>query len=183
MEYSLELILVVILCISNIVLLILFLQSRLSYSILLKKSLKEEKKKNELVEKVSFDSVQTTDEHELAVLRELQKCMENDKVYLNSSLTIQDLAKQVGTNKTTLSHVINTCLGQNFAALLNGYRVQEAIRLLTDRQYVAYNMETIGEMCGYSNRQVFHAAFKKEMGVTPTHFRKISINSQKGNKN
>ncbi len=166
------------LVISNVVMLILLLQSRLSYSILLKKSLKEEKKKNELVDKISFETAVSSDEHERSILRALQSSMENDKAYLNQTLTIQDLARMVGTNKTTLSHVINTCLGQNFSAMLNSYRIREAIRLLTDPQYMEYNMEAIGEMCGYSNRQVFHAAFKKEMGVTPKHFRKISIHSR-----
>ena len=55
----------------------------------------------------------------------------------------------------------------------------EALRLLGDDQHFNDKIEVIGEMCGYSNRQVFHAAFKKEMGITPTHFRNINKNNAK----
>ena len=73
----------------------------------------------------------------------------------------------------TLSHVINAYLHQNFSSLLNSYRIKESLKLLGDPQFFHEKMEVIGEMCGYNNRQVFHQAFKKEMGITPNHFRNI----------
>ena len=82
------------------------------------------------------------------------------------------LGTLVGTNKSRLSHVINTGLGQNYASLVNRYRVKESIQLLSDEQYFLEKLEAIGEMCGYSNRQAFHAAFKKEMGITPNAWRR-----------
>lgn len=160
----------------NITLLIVFVHIRRVYHRMMKKSLNDEKKKNELVEKVSYEEVTTADEQERILLRYLQQAMERDKLYLDPSLDIQGLARKVGTNKATLSHVINNCLHQNFATFLNRYRIREAIQLLTDSQYANYKIEVIGEMCGYNNRQVFHAAFKKEMGITPTHFRNINRN-------
>ena len=72
------------------------------------KSLKEEKKKDELVDNVSFDTLKYENEQDKAILEALRQCMERDKVYLNPSLSIQDLANLIGTNKTKLSHVINT---------------------------------------------------------------------------
>ena len=143
------------------------------------KSLKEEKKKDKLVDNVSFDTLKYENEQDKAILEALRQCMERDKVYLNPSLSIQDLANLIGTNKTKLSHVINTYLNQNFATLLNKYRIVESLKLLGDDQHFNDKIEVIGEMCGYSNRQVFHAAFKKEMGITPTHFRNINKNNAK----
>ena len=146
------------------------------------KSLNKEKKKDELVDNVSYDTQEIKNEQDKAILEALRQCMERDKVYLNPSLSIQDLSQMIGTNKTKLSHVINTYLHQNFATLINKYRIVEAIKLLSDDQYLKNKIEVIGEMCGYSNRQVFHAAFKKEMGITPTHFRNINKNNAKKNK-
>lgn len=141
---------------------------------MMKKNLQEEKMKNKLVEKVSYEVPESFDKQDRQILNALQLALERDKLYLNPALTIQDLAKVVGTNKTKLSHVINNCLNQNYASLLNSYRIREAIHLLSDSKYYDYKIEAIGEMCGYSNRQVFHAAFKKAMGITPTHFRNVS---------
>ncbi|MBP5536158.1 MAG: helix-turn-helix transcriptional regulator [Bacteroidales bacterium] len=158
----------------NAVLLILFVHGRMSYHLIMTKNLKKEDLKDELVDKVSFDTLPPTDEPDQTVLNNLQAALETDMVYLDPDLNMQKLAKIVGTNKVTLSHVINDSLQQNFATLLNKYRIREAIRLLSDPKLRNHKIEAIGEMCGYSNRQVFHAAFKKEMGITPTHFRNIS---------
>lgn len=162
-----------ILAITNIVTLVLFIHSRWSYRKLMLKNLQKDEQRDELVGKIVYDTTPIRDEQERKLLDSLQKCMETDKMYLNPNLNIIDLSKAVGTNKTTLSHVINTHLKQNFASLLNSYRVREAIDLLSDPKNFNEKMEVIGEMCGYNNRQVFHTAFKRVMGITPNHFRNI----------
>lgn len=165
----------------NIVLLILLFHIRKVYHQMMKKSLRKENLKNELVEAVSYDTPDTCNEQDKAILKALQLSLDRDKLYLNPNLSLQDMAKVVGTNKTKLSSVINNNLKQNFASLLNQYRIREAINLLSDSRYFDYKIEAVGEMCGYNNRQVFHAAFKKIMGITPTHFRNISKSgNQKG---
>ena len=169
------------LSISNIVFLILFIHSRWSYRKLMQKSLKSNERKEALVETVSYNICSVPDEQEQRILRDLQKAMEQEKVFLDPALSLQDLSKRLGTNRTSLSHIINTHLNQNFASLLNSYRIKEAVNLLSDPQHFNDKMEAVGEMCGYSNRQVFHAAFKKEMGITPSHFRNINKNRVKDN--
>lgn len=160
----------------NITLMVLTLHFRMSYHKIMMKNLQKEDMRDKLVEKVSYEIPQQTDEQEQRILNALKSAMENDKAYLDAELNIQKLAVIVGTNKTTLSHIINNCLRQNFSTFLNKYRIREAVRLLSDKRMRNHKVEAIGEMSGYNNRQVFHAAFKKEMGITPTHFRKISDN-------
>lgn len=139
----------------------------------MQKSLRQDEECHKLVEPVVFESVEAMDDMSEKLLQKLQKSMEQDKLYLKPELSIQDLARELGTNKTTLSHVINVYLHQNFSSLLNSYRIKESIDLLSDPKFFQEKMEVIGEMCGYSSRQVFHKAFKKEMGITPNHFRTI----------
>lgn len=158
----------------NLVLFYMLIHIRRVYHRIMKKNLKEEKTKKILVENVSYVIPDNADEQSRAIIIVLQQLMERDKLYRNPSLTMQDLSKAVGTNKTKLSFVINNYLNHNFASLLNHYRVDEAVHLLSDSHYFNYKISVIGEMCGYSNRQVFHSAFKKIMGITPTHFRNIS---------
>ncbi len=158
----------------NLVLLFLYFHSRKSYHLLMKKNLQAEKSQDVLVEQVAFDSATCENDKEHQLLQKLKDLMEQQHLYLDAELNIQKLAKAAGTNKNTLSHIINKCLNQNFASFLNRYRVREAICLLEDSHYRNYKIEAIGEMCGFSNRQAFHSAFKKEMGITPTRFRNIS---------
>ena len=174
MNLTAIIIIISVLAASNIAFIVLFVHSRWAYHKLMQKNLCQEEKEDVLVEVVKFDTDSVRDAQECQMLEKLQVLLEEEKVYLDPTLSIQDLAKRLATNRTTLSHVINTHLSQNFASLLNSYRIKEAVRLLSDPQYFQEKMEVVGELCGYNNRQVFHAAFKKEMGITPNHFRNIN---------
>jgi YesN/AraC family two-component response regulator len=117
---------------------------------------------------------QPLDQKERELVQRCIHLLKNEKTYLKSDLTLQEMAKQLNCNKNALSKIINTCFNKSFPALLNEYRIREAIYLLTKSKSNNYKLEVIGEMCGYKNRQVFHLAFKKATGVTPNNFRKMS---------
>jgi len=157
-----------------VVFMIMFVQSRKAYKRLLKKNLEEQKAAFTFSDKIDFAGVKPDSTVDEGLIAQLNTLFEVDKVYLDSDLTLNLLAKKVGTNRATLSHVINQYFHKSFPALLNQYRVNEALRLLTDKESKDYKLEIIGEMCGYRNRQVFHSAFKRETGITPKHFRKVS---------
>ena len=159
---------------ANIFLLILYFHSRWSYNKIMSKNLNNERKKEESVDKISFDPLLAKEDHDKLLLQLLLKCMEEEKNYLNPSLGIQDLADLLGTSKTKLSHLINSTFQQNFPSFVNHYRVHESIPLLSDLNNFDLNIVDIGEKCGFTSRQAFHSAFKKEMGITPTHFRIIN---------
>ena len=154
--------------------LFLYVKWRWKYKQLLKKSLRTSEVSIELVETFSFvaDSVDSATENR--ILNDLYRLFEEEKIYLNSQLTIGELAKLVGVSKSVLSRIINAKAQRNFPTLLNEYRVKEAVRLLKDPKAQNYKMEIIAEMCGYRNRQVFHSAFKRCVGVTPIQFRDMT---------
>jgi len=157
-----------------VVFIVLFIQSRRAYKKLLKKNLQEKEQSFTFSDKIDFDSVKTDTHTDQDMVEQLRVLFEEKKIYLNPDITINELAKKMGTSRVTLSHVINQYFHKSFPALLNQYRVNEALRLLTDSSSKDWKLEVIGEMCGYRNRQVFHSAFKRETGITPNHFRKIS---------
>lgn len=99
------------------------------------------------------------------LLRDLQSKMEQDRVYTDCTLTLDKLAKQLGTNRSTLSKAINTGLGVNFTTYLNSYRIKEAIRIFNEQAHSSLTMESIGQLCGFNTRQAFHRAFKHETGM------------------
>ncbi len=170
--------LLLLLLIATIVFVILYVKWRFAYKKLLKKSLQRPEQKFDLIDTASFLEVKGENAAEERLLQELQRLFVDEKVYLNQDLSLNELAKMLGTSKTTLSHTINMRMNRNFPTLLNEYRIEEAVRLLTDKKTGSYKMEVIGEMCGYRNRQVFHSAFKRETGLTPVQFRELMTNEQ-----
>lgn len=103
----------------------------------------------------------------------LLQYMENQKLYLDSSLCINDLAKKVSIPPHNLSQVINTCFNQNFFDFINSYRINESKRLLSEQDSAKKTVLEILYETGFNSKSVFNTAFKKHTGMTPTQFRKL----------
>ncbi len=106
------------------------------------------------------------DETKSEEIRErLVALFENQKPYLRSDLTIQEVALSLYTNKTYLSRVINDYYCHNFNQFVNYYRIEEARRLfMNDRRL------TIQQMCdlsGFGSMATFTIAFRFFVGRSP----------------
>lgn len=126
---------------------------------------------------IHFAEEGVVDPHEKHIMEQLQELFEKEKIYLDSELNIDALSSQLGVNRTILSKVINQHVGCTFPTLLNHYRINESIRLLSNPETQNYKMEAISSLSGYNNRQVFHSAFKKETGLTPIEFKKVLLSN------
>ena len=166
-------VLVVFFAISALVMLILYVQKKRDYRKLLSKILKYNEKRLEVFEKLDYSKNPSIDATDEKVLQNVSKLFEEDKIYLDSELNMKMLTKKLRTNRTTLSHAINTNYGKTFPALLREYRVQEAINLMGNSKYKNYTIDAISSMSGFKNRQVFYRVFKRVTGVTPNYYRQI----------
>ncbi|ATP55345.1 DNA-binding protein [Pedobacter ginsengisoli] len=105
-------------------------------------------------------------------LVKLQQYMVEEKPFLNPSLTIQDVAKDIKVPVRDLSLLINHQLEQHFYDFVNSYRIARAMDILKD---VANSKVTILEILyevGFNSKSSFNTAFKKHTGNTPTYYRK-----------
>jgi AraC-like DNA-binding protein len=93
------------------------------------------------------------------------------KLYRNSGYTAKQLAVDLGTNVRYVSAVIRVQFHTNYSTLVNKYRVEEAMSLLTDQRYDEHSVEEIGDMVGFAQRQSFHSYFQKYVGMTPRAYR------------
>ncbi len=109
--------------------------------------------------------IYNNNDSDVKLIMALKSMMEQDRMFTDSTLTLEKAARLLGTNRSTLSKAINTGLGVNFSTFLNSYRIKEAIRLINDSKAQSYTMESIGHMCGFNSRQAFHRAFKNETGM------------------
>ncbi len=107
----------------------------------------------------------------IMLYEQLVKMMVADKVYLNQSIKLVDVAQQIGTTSHDLSRAINENYGQNFMDFINKYRVDEAKRILSDHTKSTYKMFEVAFDSGFGNKVTFYKNFKKFTGSLPAEFR------------
>ncbi len=104
-------------------------------------------------------------------LNELTGHMESAKPYLEGDLVLPQLAQQLGISANYLSQVINEQLEVNFYDFINGYRIEEAKRLMQDAGDKKLNILNIALDSGFNSKSAFYTAFKKATSMTPTQYR------------
>jgi AraC-like DNA-binding protein len=98
--------------------------------------------------------------------------MNGEKPYLDGELTLQKLAKALAVSPHHLSQTINEQLNQSFIDFINGYRIEEAKRMLGDPAKKHYSILAVSEEVGFNSKSAFNTAFKKHANMTPSEFRK-----------
>ncbi len=108
---------------------------------------------------------------ELALWREkLLAIMDEQKLYLDSELSLADLARRLHTNTSMLSQVINVGLGRNFNDFVNEYRINEFKKLALDESRQHLSLLGIALDAGFNSKATFNRVFKKSTGVSPKEF-------------
>jgi AraC-like DNA-binding protein len=96
--------------------------------------------------------------------------MDTKKPYLEAELTLTELAKQLNTNTSVLSKVINDGTGRNFNDFINSYRVQEVINKLKSGEQLRQTLLGIAYDSGFNSKATFNRSFKKVTGKTPKEY-------------
>lgn len=109
------------------------------------------------------------------IISRLEKLMQEKKLYLKSSLTINDLADILKCSRHHLSQVLNDNLQQSYYDYINGLRIEEAKRLLNDPQYDQLKISSIAYDSGFNSLSSFNEVFKKIAGKTPSEYRKETL--------
>ena len=107
------------------------------------------------------------DEEAGQILDKLYALMEQEKAYINPSLTLSELAGSLGVNPNNLSQAINEKAGSSFYDLINRYRVDEFRSRVAE---VVERKETILSLafeCGFNSKSTFNHIFKKQTGKPP----------------
>ena len=100
-----------------------------------------------------------------ALMERINKLMEEQKLYQNSELKLQDVAALLGTNRRFISDSINSQAGCSFAQYVNTYRIEHAKRLL--RQNAGQKIADVYYESGFANETTFFRTFKSVTGMTP----------------
>ncbi|WP_123865358.1 helix-turn-helix domain-containing protein [Chryseobacterium indologenes] len=142
------------------------------YNILIEKMTIGQIKESEEVSKPVKEHVKSlyTPEQINDVVQNL-KVFEDKKQYLKKNIKLPEVATLIGSNRTTLSFVLNEHLDVTFPEYLKKLRINYITAfMLEDKRNLNYKIDTLAEMCGISTRQMFSTHFLEVTGMRPTDF-------------
>ena len=110
-------------------------------------------------------SVQTTEPH-YGLLIELR-----EKIYRNPQMkwNVDTMAAYVNMSRSYFQHIYRETFGVSCIADVISGKIEKAKEILSE---TGCTVSQVAAMCGYDNEEHFMRQFKKNVGVTPTKYRK-----------
>lgn len=95
--------------------------------------------------------------------------MEQQQVYLNQNLKLNDVAVMLNTNRNIISNCINSQKGISFSQFVSNYRVEHAKKLML--QQPDLKITEVWMRSGFSSESAFFRSFKTSTGMTPSEWK------------
>ncbi|MEE9368656.1 MAG: AraC family transcriptional regulator [Pontiella sp.] len=114
-----------------------------------------------IVERHSTDLLEIQDELVARALRYIRG-------HANESITVVHVTGAIFCNRWILENKFRVEIGRTLHEEIRRTRIQRACKLLREFEML---IEVLAEACGYSSRERFNAAFRKEMAKAPSAYR------------
>ncbi len=134
------------------------LEDRYEITQIIKSSLSKEK--NEIKKDISNIHFQ-----------KMELLMQDKHAYLDSNLSRENIAGQIGISPGYLSKLINSITNDNFSEYINSYRVDAVKNMIQNPEFDKYSLLAIGYESGFNSKTGFYNAFKKRTEMTPNAFK------------
>ncbi|WBA43819.1 helix-turn-helix domain-containing protein [Hymenobacter canadensis] len=102
-----------------------------------------------------------------AVVARIRRALEQERLYLNPTLTLAELSAHTGLAPRLISFTVNNGFGQSFNDLVNGYRVAEVKRRLATPDAQRLTLLGIAFESGFNSKTTFNRIFKQFTGAAP----------------
>lgn len=129
---------------------------------------KVEVKQNQMANK--YEKSALSKEQAQKIIETLEKVMQEERYFLDSSLTVEKLAKIICSPPQYLSQAINQYRNMNFYELIANYRINYAKKLLLSEP--EKSVIDVALTAGFNAKSTFNQTFKKVTGLTPSAFKK-----------
>jgi len=103
----------------------------------------------------------------------LMEVIQVDELYLDSELTLPQLAEAADLTSHQASQVLNGQMNQNFFNFVNNYRIDLAKRMLLDPEHREMPIVDLAIEVGFKSKSSFYDAFKRTTEMTPTQFKRV----------
>lgn len=107
-------------------------------------------------------------------VQRVERLMNEEHAYLEPDISVESLARRASLPERTLSRILNQHFGKNFFEFINSYRVEEAKRLLRAPESQHWTILEVLADAGFTSKSTFNAIFKKQVGKTPSQYRKMT---------
>jgi AraC-like DNA-binding protein len=120
--------------------------------------------------KKTNESFSISEELVCKILEKLQ-LFENQRDFLDATITVQKMATNLNTNSKYLSKIIKEYKGKSFVQYINDLRIDYAIiELKNDSKLRNYTIQALAIEFGFNNAESFSTAFYKKNSIKPTYF-------------
>lgn len=109
-------------------------------------------------------------EHD-SIRTRLETLMQETRPYLESDLSIDELASQISCTPKHLSQVINEVYQSNFFDFINRHRIEEAKSKMKNSTDEKLTILEVLYASGFNSKSSFNTAFKKFTNQTPTEYK------------
>lgn len=106
------------------------------------------------------------------IVQKLENHMKVNEPFMDSSLSVYDLANQIDVPSRELSIAINHNLNRHFYDYVNEYRIKKAMQLFQQTSDEKLTVLEVLYEVGFNSKSSFNTAFKKFTGQTPSEYRK-----------
>ena len=105
---------------------------------------------------------------DIIFFQKLEAIMATQRLFSNPDITREQVAMEVGTNRTYLIRSIKLATGKTFSEYLTDLRVNYAATLLTTTDQP---LDYIGTLAGFRSKSVYYRAFAAANNCTPSEYR------------
>ena len=117
------------------------------------------------------EETQSIDDKKRIVIHNAISQLIKEEFYLDTQITLANMAKRIDTNTTYLSKIINEDYEKTFAHFINELRLSHTLKSLeSNPNYRNLTIDHIAEKSGFASPSTFYNAFKKYTGLTPSYY-------------
>lgn len=106
------------------------------------------------------------------LIKELEKVMQRDAIYLKPDLQLGEVACLLNTSKNKVSQILNEDMGMNFYNYINKLRIEAACKMFQSEKSNTLTVEGIARQAGFKSKVSFNQHFKTITGMNPSEYRK-----------
>ena len=107
----------------------------------------------------------------------IMELLRTKKPYLNPAFTVHDLCTDLNAPRHHVQYCLKNILNTSFTDLKNGFRIEHAKQLLSEKKDPRFTIDGVGLQAGFASSSNFYATFKEVTGMTPNQWIEAPSNS------
>ncbi|NRB48182.1 MAG: AraC family transcriptional regulator [Saprospiraceae bacterium] len=106
------------------------------------------------------------------IAKSLDQLMSTQQPFKNPNLSLDELAKMLGTKPYLLSQTLKFIHDTSFYPYITQFRIEEFKSLLLDPKHTQFSLLGLAYSAGFNSKSSFNRAIKKHHQVTPSEFKR-----------